>query len=117
MKERTREEQEAIADAAERQMRRCLMMQEIEQRLEREHADELAERLGPYIAISREAGAGGSQIAQWVGEKLGWEVMDSKLLDFMAQRYHLPRDILDVVDEELAGPEPGQRERVRGTSR
>ena len=103
MKERTRLEQEAIAEAAERQMRRCLMMQEIEERLEHEEAGKLlADHFGPYITISREAGAGGGQIAISVAEKLGWEVFDSKLLDFMAQHYHLPRDILTLVDERTA---------------
>jgi cytidylate kinase len=103
MKERTRAEQEAIAEAAERQMRRWLLMQTIEERLEHERAaEELADRLGPYIAISREAGAGGGQIARLVGEKLGWDVLDKELLDFMADRYRLPRDILEFVDEKTA---------------
>ncbi|MBI3468471.1 MAG: cytidylate kinase-like family protein [Planctomycetes bacterium] len=103
MKERTREEQEAVAEAAERQMRRWLLMHDIEQRLERERtAEELSNRLGPYIAISRQAGCGGGQIARLVAEKLGWELLDKKLLDFMAERYHLPRDILEFVDETTA---------------
>ena len=103
MKERTREEREAIAEAAERQMRRWLLMHDIDQRLERERtAEELAKRLGPYLALSREAGCGGSEIARLVGQELGWDVLDQGLLDFMAERYHLPRDILEFVDETTA---------------
>lgn len=101
-KERTREEQEAIAEAAERQMQRLLLGRSIDERLEHERAEELAEKLGPYIAISREAGAGGGDIGRLVGEKLGWEVLDKEILDLMAERFRLPRDVLELVDERTA---------------
>lgn len=103
MKERTREERETIAETAERQMRRWLLTQEIDDRKAREIPPEkLAQRLGPYITVSREAGAGGGQIARIVADKLGWELLDKQLLDFMAERYRLPRDLLDFVDETTA---------------
>jgi cytidylate kinase len=103
MKERTHEEREAVAEAAERQMKRWLLMQQIAQQNERECPPEkLAACLGPYIALSREAGCGGSRIARLVGQKLGWDVLDKELLDFMSQRYHLPRDVLEFVDETTA---------------
>lgn len=56
-------------------------------------------KLGPVLTISREHGAGGSQIAELAGEMLGWEVYDRCLLDRVAQRYHLPRPMLELVDE------------------
>ncbi|MHC4177164.1 MAG: cytidylate kinase-like family protein, partial [Planctomycetota bacterium] len=59
----------------------------------------LAERLGRYLSISREEGAGGSQIAQLVGQELGWEVLDKSLLDRVAERYRLSRTALEQVDE------------------
>jgi cytidylate kinase len=57
---------------------------------------------GPYIALSRESGAGGGHIGRLVAERLGWDLLDKELLDLMADRYKLPRDMLDVVDETRA---------------
>jgi cytidylate kinase len=37
------------------------------------------------IAVSREAGARGSTIARRVGRKLGWQVYDQEVLEYMAQ--------------------------------
>jgi len=59
-------------------------------------------RIGPYLTISREEGAGASEIAKRVGDSLGWEVLDRELLDFMAEHYHLPRNVLEFVDETTA---------------
>jgi cytidylate kinase len=42
-------------------------------------------RTGPFIAISRQSGADGTQIARLVGEELGWDVLDKEILDFMAE--------------------------------
>ena len=52
-----------------------------------------------YITFSREAGAGGSEIAAMVGRKLGWEVLDKNLLDQVADRFQLSRPMLELVDE------------------
>jgi hypothetical protein len=41
--------------------------------------------LGLSIAVSREAGARGGSIARRVGEKLGWQVYDQELLEYMSQ--------------------------------
>lgn len=53
----------------------------------------------PYIAISREAGAGGSAVARRVGELLHWEVLNRELLDEMADKFNLPRAMVGVADE------------------
>ena len=99
MKEQTREEPRILA-AAERQMRAWSLAQEITEgtassrRLDQPHG-----RLGNYITISREAGAGGSAIGDAVGQRLGWEVLDKNLLDCVAERFHLSRPMLEMVDE------------------
>lgn len=99
MKEQTREEPRILA-AAERQMRAWSLAQEAggspirSGRIDKPHV-----RLGNYITISREAGAGGSEIAEAVGRQLGWEVLDKNLLDQMAQRFQLSRPMLELVDE------------------
>jgi cytidylate kinase len=52
-----------------------------------------------FVAIARQAGAGGSEIAGLVGRRLGWEVYDQNLRDLIAERFHEPRLVLDFVDE------------------
>jgi cytidylate kinase len=56
----------------------------------------------PFIAISREAGAGGSAVAQRVGELLHWEVLNREILDDMADKYKLPRAMVGVVDQSTS---------------
>ena len=56
----------------------------------------------PYVAISREAGAGGATIAHRVGELLGWEVLHREILDHMAEKYKLRRDMLGMIDEKTS---------------
>ena len=99
MKEQTREEPKILA-AAERQMQAWVLTAEIEGRaIAEEGPQRLADRLGRYLSISREAGAGGSDIAQLVGQELGWEVLDKNLVDRVAERFRLSRTMLEQVDE------------------
>ncbi|MBN1911773.1 MAG: cytidylate kinase-like family protein [Pirellulales bacterium] len=89
-----------IAAAAERQMQAWSRCQEITDRLfAGQGTIPTGRRVWPYLAISREAGAGGSLIAEAVGRTLGWEVLGRSLLDQVAQRYQLPRPMLELVDE------------------
>jgi len=99
MKEQTREEPKIMA-AAERRMQAWSLTEEIADRTVRidENAPP-AGQLGDFITISREAGAGGSYVAEVVGKKLGWEVLDKTLLDRVADRCRLPRESLSPVDE------------------
>lgn len=60
---------------------------------------ELPAEIHPYVAISREAGAGGAELARKVGEMLGWDVLHRELLDHMAEKYNLPRHTLGMIDE------------------
>jgi len=99
MKPQTREEPKIVA-AAERQMRAWVLTAESGQRARRDRpAEPPSRKIGPCITISREAGANGEQIAQLVGQKLGWEVLDRNLLDRVAQRLHVSRNLLETVDE------------------
>jgi hypothetical protein len=102
MKEQTREEPGIIA-AAERQMHAWAMTHEIEDRSAHDEAEHSAsQRDLSFVAISREAGAGGGEIGQAVGGRLEWPVFDKNLLDCIADRFHLPRMMLDLVDETHA---------------
>ncbi|HWB00421.1 MAG TPA: cytidylate kinase-like family protein [Pirellulales bacterium] len=51
------------------------------------------------IAISRQIGAGGSEIAREVGRRLGWKVYDRELLEEIARDMHVRVSLIEAVDE------------------
>jgi hypothetical protein len=57
------------------------------------------------IAMSRESGARGGSIARRAGRKLGWQVVDQELLEFLAQDeqalQELPAEAREWADERL----------------
>jgi len=55
--------------------------------------------IGPFLAISRESGTGGGQIARLVGKMTGWADFDRELLECVAERYRTSPAILKLVDE------------------
>jgi hypothetical protein len=72
---------------------------------------------GPYLLISREKGAGGSAVGQLAGKRLGWHVFNNGLVDAIAQKAHVRRELIESLDErdrttiqelvgELLCPEP-----------
>ena len=63
--------------------------------------DEL--NVGPCLLVSRELGAGGSQIASKVAQRLGWYHLDKEIIDKLALQYGTPRVVLDAVDEKKVG--------------
>ncbi|HRX81330.1 MAG TPA: cytidylate kinase-like family protein [Pirellulaceae bacterium] len=58
------------------------------------------ESVGPYVTISREVGAGGCAIARGVGRELGWEVLDREIINVMADRYGMPHETVELLDEK-----------------
>jgi cytidylate kinase len=56
-------------------------------------------RPAPSIAISREAGARGRSVARALGQKLGWQVYDSELVDKVAEEMRQSPGHLESVDE------------------
>ncbi|HEY4760104.1 MAG TPA: cytidylate kinase-like family protein [Thermoguttaceae bacterium] len=99
MKEQTREDPKILA-AAERQMQAWALNAEIADRAvsRRFHAPHSRQQKC-FLTISREAGAGGSEVAAIVGQRLSWEVLDKNLLDRVAERFQVNRNMLDLVDE------------------
>jgi cytidylate kinase len=85
--------------AAERQMQTWVRTQELKDRALISQRRSKQQQTLTYVAISRESGAGGGEIARLVGEQLGWEVLDKNLLDQIAERFHESRTMLDLVDE------------------
>ncbi len=52
---------------------------------------------GLVVALSREAGARGSTIARRVGRKLGWQVYDQELLEYLAQETPVHQGLVDTL--------------------
>ena len=99
MKEQTREDPKILA-AAERQMQAWAKTAEFaDQSISRKFHQAHAGQKKCFVTISREAGAGGSEIAAIAGKRLGWEVLDKNLLDRVAERFKLDRSMLNLVDE------------------
>jgi len=99
MKEQTREDPKILA-AAERQMQAWSLRQEIADRAIRTRGpQEPAKCEVRFVTISRETGAGGSEIAEALARRLGWDVLDQNLLDRVDDRFHVPRHMLELVDE------------------
>jgi cytidylate kinase len=89
-----------IAAAIERQAQSWEFLREIQDRAARQwRIDRPGGPAVRYVTISRQAGAGGAEIARLVGDRLGWKVFDKNLLDQVAQRFHESRLMLDLVDE------------------
>jgi len=91
-----------LDSAARERMERWLLSPELREHMEVAGDVSKPARTGPFVSVSRQTGADGEHIARVVGEKLGWDVLDKELLDFMTQRYNMPRDMLDFVDETKA---------------
>lgn len=97
---RSAREDPKIVAAAERQMQAWALSQQIADRAV--HQQGIVCRADPicsYVTISRQTGAGGSEVARLVGDQLGWQVWDKNLLERIAQRYRLDRSMLELVDE------------------
>ncbi len=54
---------------------------------------------GPYLLISREKGAGGSAVARLAGQRLGWQVFDGELVDAIAAKANVRRELIESLDE------------------
>jgi cytidylate kinase len=51
------------------------------------------------VTIEREYGSGGSAIAQRVAQYLGWRLLDSKLIDLVAEQAQVDREVARQYDE------------------
>lgn len=99
MKDQIREDPKIVA-AAERRMKAWSLCDEIEQRqLRLDTARAPRDSVHSFVAISREAGAGGAEIGRLVGAALGWVVFDRGLLLAAAQRLGVDPLMLELVDE------------------
>jgi len=58
---------------------------------------------GPWIAISRQIGSGGEEVARRLSERLGWQVFDREILQAIAERSGTTEEILSRLDEQATG--------------
>ncbi len=56
---------------------------------------------GPYLLISREKGAGGTAVGRAVGQHLGWQVFDHEIVDQIAQKANVRRQLIESLDERV----------------
>lgn len=65
-------------------------------------APEDAPEVNPFIAISRQVGAGASAIAAGLGASLGWPVFDRQILQAMSESDTLRQRLYEQLDERDA---------------
>lgn len=61
--------------------------------------EEPKKRFRPSIAITRELGSGGRIIAGLLAERLGFEVAGKEIINEIAERIKVPKDLLGLLDE------------------
>jgi len=54
---------------------------------------------GRFIAISREAGTNGKDVARILAERLGWKVYDSEIVEYISTRASIHQDLIHTLDE------------------
>lgn len=54
-----------------------------------------------FITVEREYGSQGAEFASQLAAWLGWELLDSKLVDAVAQKAKVPPDVAQVYDEKI----------------
>jgi cytidylate kinase len=64
------------------------------------------------VAVSREAGSRGGTIARRVGRKLGWQVYNQELLEYLAHERHLAGDLFDALADHAAAWVDDQLQRL-----
>lgn len=57
------------------------------------------QELGDYLCLSRMAGIGGHELAERLGEKLGWPVFDRDVLELMAEDDFHRKQLYSLMDQ------------------
>lgn len=61
---------------------------------------QLQQEIKPYIAVSQETGVGAEEVIERIKEKRDFDVVDRAVIEYLAERYGLSRDMLQIVDEK-----------------
>ena len=84
---------------AERKMQEWELNNQLAEILQQGEEPAPASKIMEYIAISRECGSCGTEVGEVLGVRLGWNVLDRKLLHRIAEKYELPLCGLEDIDE------------------
>lgn len=82
---------------AEENMRKWALASHVQQRLAQRN---IKKNVGPYITLSRETGAGASELAVKIRERLGWDILDKEIVEYLVEHYGTPRSLVEFVDEK-----------------
>jgi cytidylate kinase len=93
--------EDGMAHSASSQVERWIRFQEILERIAAEPSapPSVSDQLGPFVAMSREAGSGGAEIGRVLAERLGWSLYDRELVEEIAERLHVAPRFLELLDE------------------
>ncbi|MEZ6138501.1 MAG: cytidylate kinase-like family protein [Pirellulaceae bacterium] len=86
----------AIEHKAEFKIKKWILSEKTDQGLERMN---MAKSVHHFVALSRETGALGSEVAERIADRLNWDLLDSRIVDYMEEQYGTPRCLLQSVDE------------------
>ena len=84
-----------------------IAMSEFKERLEHparlpgQHVTDSGPTFGPCLFLSRECGAGASVLAEKIGDQLGWNVFDSRIVNEIANAVHVHQNLAESVDEHV----------------
>jgi len=93
-----------IEQLIEQQIKRWEMERQRQKQQERPGRGKLGRiYFGPYLLISREKGAGGRQVANLLGQRLGWQVFDRQIVDAVAERAQIRQQLIENLDERTRG--------------
>ncbi|TAM81406.1 MAG: cytidylate kinase-like family protein [Acidobacteria bacterium] len=94
----------SLEQLVEQQMARWELASHQRKQLERPGRGKLGRiYFGPYLLISRDKGAGGHQVANMIGQKLGWQVFDRQIVDAIALRTRMRQQMVENLDEKTRG--------------
>jgi Cytidylate kinase-like family len=92
-----------LASLAARNIKMDRMRRRIAAAVASEHtARDPGRHVGPYLAVSRQHGAGGAELAQRAGAALGWPGLDHELVDLVASHLHVNPEMVQLLDEDAA---------------
>jgi len=58
---------------------------------------------GPWITVSKQLGSGGVELAQALGQELGWQVFDREIVSAIAEQRKMREAVLSRLDEQAIG--------------
>jgi cytidylate kinase len=86
--------------SAEKRMRQWAIGLEVQGRVESQpQVSQVPDQVHPYVAISRDTGAGATEVARHVAELLEWDLLGREILDVVAEKYNLEKSMVSAADE------------------